>query len=666
MDAQRFLAEFGHIANAPGGVAQLRRMIYQLAVTGSLTPRGAGSEDAGTLLAAVELARQRLIREEKYKRMRKLESEPVRPPQNIELPESWRWTRLLDIGEINPRNEAPDDQLAAFVPMSGVPQLHAAAIVAETKRWSEIKTGFTHFANGDVVLGKITPCFENGKAAVVAALPGDAGIGAGTTELHVFRPIHEGVLPGYVYLFLRSPLFTVEGEKGMTGTAGQKRLPTDYFATRAFPLPPAEEQSRIVAKVDELMTLCDQLEKHQQTRRQLQNTLRQSTLQAVTAAGSPHELQTTWTRLADNFGLLFSAPEDVRELRSLCVELAIRGALSPAPSNQGDEDAVTLVNQPAKRKTGKRGAKLSQIEAPFDLPPDWNWVLLDDLLQHSESGWSPKCDAEPRRPGEWGVLKVSAVTWGIFRPEENKRLPPSIDPRPECEVKAGDFLLSRANTAELVARSVVVDEDGPSRLLMSDKIVRLNFVDPALKAWANLVNNSQFARDYYRRNATGTSDSMRNVSRQVIHELPIPLPPKAIQQDILEKLSGLYELCDVMERQLRDAALYAKRLSSTAVAALTGIAIEQAEDSPVKPPQTELIAPLRLGRSPGIKDQAPLATILIRHNGEMSARDLWQRWGVDKGIDAFYAQIKAEVAHGWIAEPDVAEVREKADTVADA
>lgn len=77
----------------------------------------------------------------------------------------------------------------------------------------------------------------------------------------------------------------------------------------------------------------------------------------------------------------------------------------------------------------------------------------------------------------------------------------------------------------------------------------------------------------------------------------------------------------------------------------------------MKAPQTELIAPVRLGTPPDVKAHAPLATLLARHNGEMSARDLWQRFGGE--IDAFYAQLKTEVAHGWIAEPAGAEVREK-------
>lgn len=263
------------------------------------------------------------------------------------------------------------------------------------------------------------------------------------------------------------------------------------------------------------MALCDKLEEQQQSRRKLQNALRQATLQALANAQSPHELQAGWARLEANFRYLFSTPEDVGELRALCVELAIRGELTPRSEYDVPENAYELLKQLEEQKTEKRVAKLSRANTPFELPANWAWALFDDLLQKSESGWSPKCDAEPRRKGEWGVLKVSAVTWGAFRPEENKRLPFSLEPRLECEVKPGDFLLSRANTADLVARSVVVAENAPDRLLMSDKIVRLIFIDPDLKLWANLVNNSQFAREYYRANATGTSDSMRNVSRQV-------------------------------------------------------------------------------------------------------------------------------------------------------
>ncbi|MBE4613825.1 restriction endonuclease subunit S [Vibrio navarrensis] len=294
MDAQQFLTEFGHITNAPGGIARLRELVYQFAVTGRLTAQRDEDGNADVVLNNVARTRQHLINEKKFKRSLKLESAPLTPPA-ISIPPSWRWSRLLDLGEINPRNQVDEGTetvvMATFLPMAAVSELHSIPITGEVRPWSEIKKGYTHFANGDVLLAKITPCFENGKSAVVQGL--EYNIGSGSTEFHVFRPISEDVNPAYVYLFVRSPLFRAKGEASMTGTAGQKRLPTDYFALCAMPLPPTEEQSRIVAKVDELMALCDQLETQQQKRRTLQNHLRQATLQAVAASQSPNELQET-------------------------------------------------------------------------------------------------------------------------------------------------------------------------------------------------------------------------------------------------------------------------------------------------------------------------------------------------------------------------------------
>lgn len=322
MDANQFLAEFGHIADAPGGIARLRELVYQFAVTGKLTQQKEEDGGADSVLTNVTRIRKQLIAEKKFKRSPKLDSAQLVPPL-IDLPPSWRWSRLLDLGEINPRNQVEEDSesmiMATFVPMAAVSELHSIAIAGDVRPWSEIKKGYTHFANGDVLLAKITPCFENGKSAVVRGL--EHNIGSGSTEFHVFRPISEDVNPAYVYLFIRSPLFRAKGEASMTGTAGQKRLPTDYFALCAMPLPPTEEQSRIVAKVDELMALCDQLEAQQQQRRTLQNQLRQATLQAVAASQSPHELQDSWLRLQANFDQLFSAPEDVKELRNLIMQL---------------------------------------------------------------------------------------------------------------------------------------------------------------------------------------------------------------------------------------------------------------------------------------------------------------------------------------------------------
>lgn len=199
----------------------------------------------------------------------------------------------------------------------------------------------------------------------------------------------------------------------MTGTAGQKRLPTDYFALCAMPLPPTAEQSRIVAKVDELMALCDKLEAQQQARRKLQNALRQSILQAVASASSPHELQTTWTRLADNFGCLFHTPEDVKELRNLIFQLGIQGLLVDQCETDS-EKAIAFVRSVQAKKDRlvtsgviRRATSFPTVEereVPFTLPRGWVFCRLGEVSICRDGQRIPlsKSEREPRR-GEFPI-----------------------------------------------------------------------------------------------------------------------------------------------------------------------------------------------------------------------------------------------------------------------
>lgn len=264
--------------------------------------------------------------------------------------------------------------------------------------------------------------------------------------------------------------------------------------------------------------------------------------------------------LTDNLQLMAGAPNGIKKLRELIMELAVRGKL--VPQDPSDEPASELLKRIAEEKARlvderkikkqKPLAEIGEEEKPFELPATWRWGRLGSQVTESGAGWSPSCDPRPREANEWGVLKVSAVSWGVYQPEENKALPASLEARPEHEVAEGDFLVSRANTAELVARSVVV-ETTPAHLMLSDKIVRLKLTSLCERRYVNLANSAPFARDYYSRVAGGTSSSMKNVSREQILNLPLALPPLAEQRRIVAKVDDLMLLCDLLEAQQADA-----------------------------------------------------------------------------------------------------------------
>jgi type I restriction enzyme S subunit len=661
MDAKQFLAEFGHIANAPGGIARLRELVYQFAITGRLTLQREEDGSADDVITNVARIRQRLIAEKKFKRSPKLESALLTPP-TIDLPLSWRWSRLLDLGEINPRNQVEEDTelvvMATFVPMAAVSELHSVPIAGEIRPWAEISKGYTHFANGDVLLAKITPCFENGKSAVVQGL--EHNIGAGSTEFHVFRPISKDVNPAYVYLFVRSLLFRVKGEASMTGTAGQKRLPTEYFALCAMPLPPSEEQSRIVAKVDELMALCDQLEAQQQKRRTLQNQLRQATLQAVAANQSPQELKESWQRLQSNFGQLFSAPEDVAALRTLILNLGMMGLIvEQQKTDTPVENLIAAIDSERQALISSKKLKPNvplvmpqEDDLPYKLPKGWKWLRVMDLVDVG-TGATPAKTENSYYGGNTPWYTSSATNQKFARLPETFITEKALK-ETNCKIfPSGSLIVAMYGQGKTRGQISEITVPGAT----NQAIAALVFFESSLRTKRFIKYFFEKIYDEIRQQAEGGPQPNLNVRK--IKETLIPVPPIEEQERIVNRLNELMITCEQLEDSLKKANKYSERLATASVASLTGIAIEQ-EEEPMKAPQTELVAPVRLGTPPDVKTQAPLATILARHNGEMSAKDLWQRFGGN--IDVFYAQLKTEVAHGWILEPKPAEMLEKLDS----
>ncbi len=273
---QRIAQHFDLLLDRPEAIDAVEQTILQLALRGFLVQQSAEDEPATCLVTNALAAKSQLTARKKSI------SATANWTSQATLPTGWCWSSLLEIGLINPRNEAADDTAASFVQMSSIPVELTAPHSVEPRLWRDIKSGFTHFAEGDIGVAKITPCFENGKSTIFRSL--DNGIGAGTTELHVVRPL-AGVLSDYVLIFLKSPTFLREGEAVMTGSAGQKRLPRSYFENKPFPLPPLPEQHRIVARVQQLRALCAQLRDRLQQARHTQGLLAETLVQQTAGAG---------------------------------------------------------------------------------------------------------------------------------------------------------------------------------------------------------------------------------------------------------------------------------------------------------------------------------------------------------------------------------------------
>ena len=364
---------------------QLKNSILQWAIQGKLVPQDPNDEPASVLLEKIRAEKARLVKEGKIKKD-KNESIIYRGDDNsyyekfadgkvvciddeipFEIPKSWVWCRVSQIVQLNPKNIADDNVNAAFIPMEKIAATYLSSYTYSEKKWSEIKSGFTHFADGDVAIAKITPCFQNRKSMILKGLPNS--IGAGTTELKVLRVYGETLIREYLLFFLESPYFVEEAK--FKGTANQQRIISGYLENKLFPLPPLSEQRRIVEKIKESFIIADQY----------------------------GQVQTKLNKLNTNIHNL---------LKKSVLQDAIQGKL--VPQNPNDEPASVLLERIRKEKLKlvkegklkekdvvesvifkgddnryfeKKGKDTVCIdeEIPYDIPDTWTWTRLSNVAE---------------------------------------------------------------------------------------------------------------------------------------------------------------------------------------------------------------------------------------------------------------------------------------------
>lgn len=359
----------------------------------------------------------------------------------------------------------------------------------------------------------------------------------------------EAIFNRYLLWTMRSPFFYAETRGAMKGAA-ITRVTLSVMAASLLPLPPLAEQKRIVAKVDELMALCDRLEAQQQERETRHSALARASLARFADAPTPANL---------NFLFHKSYTIPPADLRKSILTIAVQGKLVHRIVAEGIGSEIL------------KEAKVVEAR-PDDVPelPDhWTWARLGSIATRMDSGWSPACIPEPADEGEWGVLKTTAVQTLQYQEVQNKALPPSLEPRPEHEVMDGDILFTRAGPMNRVG-ILCVARPTRKKLMISDKIIRFHLVAGIDPDFAALSMNAGHSSAVVEGLKSGMAASQVNISQPKLRSVPIPLPPLAEQLRIVAKVGQLMALVDQLEAQLTVSCATATNLLSALVAELTG------------------------------------------------------------------------------------------------
>ena len=541
MNADRLLTHYERIADAPDAIVRFRRFILDLAVRGNLVEQDPNDEPASKLLKRIASEKARLVKTGKIKKQKII---PTLLGQDMPcpLPVNWRWSQIAEIGVLSPRNDVDDDVQSSFVPMPLIASGYGLPIEHEVRQWGEIKKGYTHFAEGDVGLAKITPCCENGKSAVFRNLTG--GLGSGTTELHIVRPLF--VDPDYILIFLKCSHFIEAGISKMTGTAGQKRVPTEYFASSSFPLPPLAEQHRIVAKVDELMALCERLEAARAEREATRDRLTAASLARLNAPDPDTDTFRNHAAFAfENLVPLTTRLDQIKALRQTILNLAVRGKL--VEQDPADEPASELLKRITAEKVGGRKktkptTNLTSSITGWDVPQGWVIIDLQSVCASITDG-----DHLPPPKTESGIpfLVIGNVRSQTIEFEGSRFVSPeyyeALDPirRP----RSGDLLYTLVGSYGI---PIVVRDDQPFcvqrhiGILRPSKLIDVLFLARAMES--RLVFEQAIA--------CATGIAQKTVPLSGLRRLLIPLAPLAEQHRIVAKVDELMALCDRLEANI--------------------------------------------------------------------------------------------------------------------
>ena len=445
----------------------------------------------------------------------------------FEIPQGWEWCRVSSLFQINPKVVADDNTSAAFIPMEAISAGYGSEFRYYEKKWGEIKSGYTAFADNDIAFAKITPCFQNRKSAIFEGLPN--GIGAGTTELKVLRTYGDTINRWFVLYFLESPYFIDEAT--FKGTANQQRIIVGYLENKLFPIPPLAEQERIVSKIRLLMPIIDKYSKSQEhldkINAELKEYLKKSILQEA--------IQGKLVPQVDSEG---TAKELLEQIKLEKQKLVKEGKLKKSALN----DSVIFRGDDNKywEKLDDETDCIDE-EISFEIPPNWTWVRLDDICSFIHRGKSPKYSLIKKYP----VVAQKCNQWSGFSIEKAKFIEPqSISSyKEEYILQDEDLMWNSTGLGTLGRMAIYYKKLNPYELAVADSHVTV------IRPYKQYVV-SKFLYYYFASNTVQSviedksdgSTKQKELSTKTVKSYLVPLPPKEEQKRIVVKIKKLTQL----------------------------------------------------------------------------------------------------------------------------
>lgn len=489
---------------------QLKASILQYAIQGKLVEQRPEEGTAEELYQQIQAEKQRLIKEGKIKKDKPLPdiAEDEKP---FDIPESWKWVRVQLITCLNPKNDLSDDLETSFIPMTLVDNGYRNNHSFEIKKWGSIKKGFTHFADGDIGIAKITPCFQNRKSVVFRNLKN--GYGAGTTEFSIVRVVNELLSREFLLWFFKSAYFIDNGVKSFTGTAGQQRIQKDYLAMCVCPLPPLAEQHRIVAKIEELLPLVDRY--------------------AV-----------AYKKL-EQFNAKF--PEDMKKS---ILQYAIQGKLVEQRPEEGTGEELYQQIQAEKQRLIKEGKikkekplpEIAEDEKPYNIPDNWTWVRFGELGSYKKGPFGSAITKNMFVPKGNGAIKVyeqkNAIQKDAILGDYYIRKDYFESKMKGFEVFPGDIIVSCAGT---IGETYVMPDEFEQGII-NQALMRMKIFEPIYIPYF-LIFFDFVLKNNARSSSKGSA--IKNIPPfEILKKYLVPIPPLAEQKRIVAKLEEILPLCE--------------------------------------------------------------------------------------------------------------------------